>query len=253
MITCRCFTILVAIWLLAPVGSFVRSPIAAEQRHVGTQHQVSVDKHHDHGKVRDVVSGKDVRLKLHATVDIVSGYNVHIMTENFRFSPEYIDKATDAIEGHAHLYVNGEKKSRLYGPWFHLPAAWLETGENIVRVTLNDNRHAHWAQDGKVIAAEIRLGTGVFDGLEIEHRLTGKVETFRVPEKSKVRLKITASETLELHLHGYDMLTTAEPFAPAVFTFDAVHAGRFAIVTHEAGDLLGRAEKAVAYIEVVPE
>ncbi|MGI9492812.1 MAG: hypothetical protein ACR2QF_10475 [Geminicoccaceae bacterium] len=253
MKTHRCLTVLVAIGLIISVGPIVLSSVAAEQGHRGAGHHESADKQHTHEKMREVGSEIVVGLALHATADIAGGYNIHVITENFRFSPENIDKATDAIEGHAHLYVNGTKKSRLYGPWFHLPEAWLQPGENIVRVTLNDNQHAHWAQGGNVIAAEVRLDFGIFDGVEIEHSLTGQVKTFQVPEKSQVRLKLTASEAVELHLHGYDMLATALPQAPAVFTFHAVHAGRFAVVTHEAGDLLGREEKAVVYIEVVPE
>ena len=43
-----------------------------------------------------------------------------------------------AGEGHAHVYVDGEKIARLYGPWLHIPS--LSPGA-VVEVTLNANDH----------------------------------------------------------------------------------------------------------------
>ncbi|WP_369682774.1 hypothetical protein [Roseovarius sp. M141] len=54
-------------------------------------------------------------------------------------------------EGHAHVYVNGEKLGRLYGAWMHLPR--LPPGEVIVLVTLNSNTHGPLAVDGTLFAA----------------------------------------------------------------------------------------------------
>ena len=232
----------IAFGLGVSFGGSVPSSTADDQNH----------GRHQHGNAREIQGAAAPSLELRAVADSAGGYNLQLLVDNFRFSPENIGRATEAIEGHAHLYVNGQKKSRLYGPWFHLPEEWLQPGENIVRVTLNDNRHAPWTSDGRMIAAEIRLSHGSFDGIEISHALNGLVETFQVAEGSLVRLKLTASKTTELHLHGYDIVATAEPDTPAVMTFRAVHAGRFAVVAHGGEDLLGREEAAVAYVEVVP-
>jgi hypothetical protein len=75
--------------------------------------------------------------------DPASGYNLHIMTEHFTFSPE--NASLDHIdgEGHAHVYINGVKLGRFYGPWVHLDT--LPEGEVKVTVTLNANDHRELA------------------------------------------------------------------------------------------------------------
>jgi hypothetical protein len=87
--------------------------------------------------------------------------------------------------------------------------------------------------------------------VEIEHTLTeGSAETFNVVLGSEVHFVLHAKTELELHLHGYDLSATTAPGVPAVFSFRAEHAGRFAIEAHGLQDVLGRTDQAVAYIEV---
>ncbi len=75
--------------------------------------------------------------------DPASGYNLHIMTENFTFSPENASLDHIEGEGHAHVYINGVKLGRFYGPWVHLDN--LPEGEVTVEVTLNANDHRELA------------------------------------------------------------------------------------------------------------
>ncbi|MEO1375651.1 MAG: hypothetical protein AAFW70_15320, partial [Cyanobacteria bacterium J06635_10] len=89
------------------------------------------------------------------TVDVVvykdakKGWNVEAKVTNFQFAPEKVNTAAQPGEGHAHLFINGKKITRLYGSWYYLET--LEPGENSVKVTLNANNHADWANNGKVI------------------------------------------------------------------------------------------------------
>lgn len=71
--------------------------------------------------------------------DPMAGYNLHIMTENFTFSPGNASQDHVDGEGHAHVYINGVKLGRFYGPWVHLDH--LPEGEVTVEVTLNANDH----------------------------------------------------------------------------------------------------------------
>lgn len=87
--------------------------------------------------------------------DAMDGYNIQIVTKNFTFTPSAINKDIVSNEGHAHLYVNGEKVSRVYGNWIHLPAEQLVTGANVVSVTLNANDHSEWAKDGITIGSSV--------------------------------------------------------------------------------------------------
>jgi hypothetical protein len=87
--------------------------------------------------------------------DAVGGWNVFVETENFTFAPELVN--TDNVDntGHAHLYINGTKLARLYGPAHHIEA--LPFGPHDFRVVLNTNQHEEYAIAGRPIAAELTL------------------------------------------------------------------------------------------------
>ncbi|MFU8825273.1 MAG: hypothetical protein ACNA7N_13620, partial [Yoonia sp.] len=67
--------------------------------------------------------------------DLMDGWNVTITTMNFTFTPEMVNSDNVDNTGHAHLYVNGMKLARLYGPHFHLHD--LPEGEHEISVTLS--------------------------------------------------------------------------------------------------------------------
>lgn len=235
-------TAMLTAWFLGVAASAA----AAEMEHV--------HRGHAHDTMREA-DGPAPTVALEATPDGLGGYNLHIAAGNFRFSPERAGTRTESVEGHAHLYVNGVKKARVYGPWFYLPDDWLAAGDNSVRVTLNDNVHTVWAVDGKPVAAEVVLTkSGAFDGTVIELEIgDGPAETIAVAQGAAVRLVLHAPEGTELHLHGYDLTGTAGSGSPVTITFDAHHVGRFPIEAHGIEDDLGRSEKVVAYIEVRSE
>lgn len=87
--------------------------------------------------------------------DEKDGYNIQILTQNFTFTPASINGAVVQNEGHAHLYVNGEKITRVYGSWVHLPSSALVPGANAVSITLNANDHSEWAVDGEAVASTV--------------------------------------------------------------------------------------------------
>lgn len=77
--------------------------------------------------------------KLTLIKDPMSGWNIHVAVNNFRFAPENASKEHRKGEGHAHLYINGNKVARLYSPWFHIPEFIKDKNE--IKVTLNSNDH----------------------------------------------------------------------------------------------------------------
>ena len=85
-----------------------------------------------------------------------SGWNVHVNTENFTFSPEHAGLEHYPGEGHVHLYVDGVKIARMYGPWFHFDET-LDVGDHEVEVTLNSNDHNLYLYDGEVLEAKTVL------------------------------------------------------------------------------------------------
>ena len=111
---------------------------------------------HDHDELLSVTAGPLAPgLEISVAPDPSSGWNLHIGTENFRFAPEHAGSGHVAGEGHAHVYVNGEKIVRQYGPWLHLPP--LPDGEAVIEVTLNGNDHRMLAVDGKPLKASVTI------------------------------------------------------------------------------------------------
>lgn len=106
---------------------------------------------HAHGQIEVADFEKIPGVALEVTKDAVGGWNIHLLTRNFTFAPERVNSEPAVGEGHAHLYVDGEKVARLYGEWFHLGR--LTSGRHIIKVTLNANDHAELVLHGEQIVA----------------------------------------------------------------------------------------------------
>jgi len=95
------------------------------------------------------------RLTLWAHRDDMSGINLHLDLWDYALaSPEYAE-VPDRLNGHAHLYVNGEKIQRLYGPDVHLPAKVFKPGVNVIVVSLNAHSHAVWQKGETPLMASV--------------------------------------------------------------------------------------------------
>ncbi|MGA1285591.1 MAG: hypothetical protein ACO34J_16250, partial [Prochlorothrix sp.] len=104
----------------------------------------------------EIPAGQPVpKVTLMAHPDPSQGWNLELQVENFSFAPEHIGLSSLPSEGHAHLYVNGEKIGRLYGPWYHLPS--LPPGRHTVKVNLNANDHRALTHQGEEIAASVMI------------------------------------------------------------------------------------------------
>ncbi|WP_299414744.1 hypothetical protein [uncultured Sulfitobacter sp.] len=90
--------------------------------------------------------------------DAMDGYNIQILVRNFTFTPASINREVVPNEGHAHIYINGAKISRVYGNWYHIPSSLFAPGVNALTVTLNANDHSTWATpDGALIASTVAI------------------------------------------------------------------------------------------------
>ena len=113
----------------------------------------------DHAKMHETqlemsaVNAPEITLAV--TPDPMTGYNLHLTTQNFTFAPEAASLADVTGEGHAHVYINGEKLARLYGRWMHLDA--LPVGDVEVQVTLNSNDHRALSVAGTPVTATVQL------------------------------------------------------------------------------------------------
>ena len=99
------------------------------------------------------------------TKDPKNGWNVALMTDNFSFTPELVNNANVDNTGHAHLYVDGNKIARLYGPYFHIP--YLPAGDHEISVTLSSNDHSYYLVNGSRITARAIVTQDVIE-MDIE-------------------------------------------------------------------------------------
>ena len=93
-----------------------------------------------------------IDVQLHS--DPAGGWNIRVLTSNFRFSPEHVSQAHVSGEGHAHAYLNGVKIARLYSEWMQLPS--VESGD-VVTVGLYSNDHKTLAIGQKAITAMVTI------------------------------------------------------------------------------------------------
>jgi hypothetical protein len=207
---------------------------------------------HQH-KMHPAPTGKPPSVRLEVTADPDSGWNVHLITANFRFAPERAGGEVRTGEGHAHLYVDGAKVARVYGPWHHLPADPVPAGKHTLKAELNANDHGPWVVDGKPVAATTTL-TGTASGgaqgtrhgavdVTVKVALNGGKASpagrrVEVRKGQKVRLEVTADQGDTVHVHGYDLERPASPGSPATIEFTADKTGLFEVETHDAGVLL---------------
>lgn len=106
----------------------------------------------------------------------MSGYNLEIITARYDLGPPpktfttmedlmaaHRNEETCFLQGHAHLYINGEKVTRIYGRQLHLPAELFTDGMNQMNITLNNHAHMYWTKDNKEIIASAFVNTSLED------------------------------------------------------------------------------------------
>lgn len=115
----------------------------------GTPHAHGVKAHPVKTIPADAPHPPAVKMRLVRDAHDPSGVNLFLEVKNFRFVPQEVNKTSKVHEGHAHLYVNGKKRTRLYGRAYFLQG--LPRGLVKIRVTLNTNKHEDLRHRGKLI------------------------------------------------------------------------------------------------------
>lgn len=115
-------------------------------------HHLAADSMHAaHGFVAIPEGYAVPTVEIVVTQDNSNHWLLQVETEHFTFNPMKVgDMAPSYNEGHAHLYVNGRKVSRLYGKYYDLGI--LKPGTKIT-VTLHANNHAALIHNGQKIEA----------------------------------------------------------------------------------------------------
>jgi hypothetical protein len=106
---------------------------------------------HDHGEADLFESAAAPTIELSVTKDPKSGWNLFADVDGFEFAPESVNSEPVDGEGHLHLYLDGERVSRMYGPWWHLSG--LTEGRHEVMVEVSANDHSPYGVDGAAVMA----------------------------------------------------------------------------------------------------
>lgn len=147
------------------IGRFIPATPPAVDRSMTDMNHAGMD----HGML-DVSGEEDIpSVKVSITGDAMNGFDLYLETENFVFSPENANGDHVSGEGHAHLYINNEKVTRIYGQWHHIHPHHMMNESNEVCVRLSTNDHRHYALGGnmiescKMIEGEISPGQMMID------------------------------------------------------------------------------------------
>ncbi len=104
---------------------------------------------HDHAPVvlDATQTAPSVEMKLER--DPYQGWNLQLVVENFELTPAGGTEQGTLDRGHAHVYVDDERVTRMYTNWLHLPT--MEPGKHEVRVELGvDDHRTLWMNNAAV-------------------------------------------------------------------------------------------------------
>ncbi|WP_424214532.1 hypothetical protein ACN20G_22040 [Streptomyces sp. BI20] len=219
-------------------------------------------------KLRQVPAAGAPEVTLAVRPDSEDGWNLHLTTENFAFTPDSVGGAAVPAAGHAHLELDGRKIARLYGPWFHLPADRVPAGRHTLTVRLYADDHTAWAVAGKPVQAAADLTSDGATGSHphpgasaptapapstppaapaVDRTVTigvrdGKVTPApgrtNLTKGQRVALTVTSDRADTLHVHGYDKELALPAGRPATLVLTVDRTGLFEVETHETALVL---------------
>ncbi|MCX5408263.1 cupredoxin domain-containing protein [Streptomyces sp. NBC_00335] len=211
-------------------------------------------------RLREVPAEGAPEVRLAARPDSEDGWNLQLTVANFHFTPDSTGGAALPGAGHAHLELDGRKLARLYGPWFHLPAAQVpEGGTHALTVRLYADDHTAWAVAGKPVEATLQLAAETGRSThphsppapsptppqapQADRTVTitvrdGKVSPapgrVEVKRGERVALRVTSDRADTLHVHGIDKELALPAGQEATLILTADRTGLFEVETHES-------------------
>ena len=108
-------------------------------------------------QLRDLPAADAPTVAITVEPDEMGGFNLQTSTDNFTWAPQHASGDVVPGEGHAHLYVDGEKVTRVYGEWHFIGPMVMEPGKHEVTVTLNGNDHNQYSADGEPVEATVEV------------------------------------------------------------------------------------------------
>ena len=87
--------------------------------------------------------------------DSYDGYNIKLLIENFKYSPNKLANAFTENEGYAIIYINDIPIGRTYSDWIHIPSRFFNQELNILKVSIKSLSHQDLIVDHEIISKEI--------------------------------------------------------------------------------------------------
>ena len=143
--------------------------------------------HHHSTEPGTIESEVPISISFTTEVDDHGGVDIQITTEGWLWTPDNVDGEHVTGEGHAHIYVDGVKIGRIYGPTYYLEG--VEAGERQVRISLNSNSHDELTYDGNAVEA---------------------IASVTIPETDHQAMRMESEDTAEAeagHSHGEELIT----------------------------------------------
>lgn len=122
--------------------------------HSTADHDHSTDTH-SHSSFEVAASQAPSISNLRVVKDKKSGWNLSFDVAAFVFDPANASNVHVGGHGHAHLYIDGKKVTRLYASDHYINE--LEAGTHTFKVTLNTNDHQEYVVDGVVVGTEATI------------------------------------------------------------------------------------------------
>ena len=158
---------LILVLLAAACSGDEPPPAASDTAGMNDGHEEPAG-HHDHSTSLEIPEGVAVpTIAMEVTADPVEGWNLRIRTTDFEIVPENVSTTHIDGQGHMHLYIDGEKVSRLYGEWHHIGP--LAPGAHEIRVELSSNDHSALAAGGDIIDATATVVASETDDHAVDH------------------------------------------------------------------------------------
>lgn len=150
------FNSIIFLSVFVGLNTLLNSSLVSVRADSSHQHEMnmSAENGHDH-KTLDVSNLKDnPSIEIEIFPDKIKGWNLYLNTKNFEFISPNLEN-NNPNQGHAHLYINGVKVSRIYGNWYYISE--LPEAENEIEVTLNTNNHHDLIYNGKIVGDRILI------------------------------------------------------------------------------------------------
>ncbi len=149
----------------------VESPSAEGMGH-SMDMPMGMEMHHD-----PVEASQEMNVKLNVYKDIFSGYSIQLIVNGLTFTPENAGKQHVDGEGHAHIYIDGEKIARVYGTSFHLGNI-LSEGEHEIKISLNSNDHSPYTYNGELVEDTVTVEVGLHGTINADEEMSVELSAY---------------------------------------------------------------------------